>query len=184
MRIAFAAAGIAATGLVAAGVIVIAAEAETTSTSSPPVSAPLRTVGVQGVATEPVTSTASAEAATTVYRQAMAAAIADGQAKAQFLAEKAGATLGPVQSIGEGGGYISCPEGVEYQGGQPDFGSAASGGPVFAGAVRAPSAAKGGATPTVHRAPAKHHRKRRSARKAAVESCTLSTQVALSYQLG
>jgi hypothetical protein len=179
MRIAFVAAGIAATGLVAAGVLVIAAEAETTGTSTPAATAPPRTVSVQGVANEPVASTASAEAATTVYRQAMAAAIVDGQAKAQFLAEKTGATLGQVQSIGEGGGYISCPEGVEYQGGQPDFGSGSSAGPVFAGAVRAPVAAHGRA-PTVHKA--KH--RRHAAKKSAAEACTLSTQVALVYQLG
>lgn len=181
MRIAIAAAGMAATGLVAAGVLVMAAEAETTTTSTtPPASAPLRTVSVQGVASEPLDSTASAEAATAVYRQAMAAAIGDGQAKARFLAEKAGATVGQVQSVGEGGGYIQCPEGEEYQGAQPDFGSGA---PVFAGAVSAP--AVGRATPTLHKAkkaPAKH-RKRHSAKKAAAESCTLSTQVALVYQL-
>ena len=179
MRIATAAAGMAATGLVAGGVLVMAAKAETPATSAP-ASAPQRTVSVQGVASEPLTSTASAEAATTVYRQAMAGAIGDGQAKAQFLAEKAGATLGAVQSIGEGGGNIQCPEGVEYQGGQPDFGSATS------GIVVAPLAA-GRATPTIHKAPARRpppkHRKRHTAKKSAAESCTLSTQVALAYQL-
>jgi hypothetical protein len=179
MRIAFVVAGLAATVLVAGGVIVMTAGAETTPT--PPASAPLRTVSVQGVAKEPVDSAASAEAATAVYRQAMAAAIGDGQAKAQFLAEKAGATLGQVQSIGEGGGYIQCPEGEEYQGGQPDFGSGV--GEVFS-AVSAPAAR---ATPTVHKAPAKKPpakpHKRHTAKKAAAEPCTLSTQVALVYQL-
>jgi hypothetical protein len=173
MRIAIAVAGMAATGLVAGGVLVMAASAETTSTPAP--TPALRTVSVQGVASEPLTSTASVETATTVYRQAMAAAILDGQAKAQFLAEKAGTTLGQAQNIGEGGGYISCPEGVEYQGGQPDFGSGSSD-------VVAPLA-ESRAAPTVHRVPAKKPRKRRSARKAAAESCTLSTQVALIYQL-
>jgi hypothetical protein len=182
MRIPVAIAGLAAAGLAAGGVIVMAAEAETTTTSTPTASTPLRTVSVQGVASEPLDSAASAETATTVYRQAMAAAILDGQAKAQFLAEKATVTLGQVQSIGEGGGSISCPEGVEYVGGQPDFGSGASVAPVFAGAVRAP-VAKGHATPTVGKAPVKHHKRRHSARKSAAESCTLSTQVALVYQL-
>jgi hypothetical protein len=178
MRIAFAVAGLAATGLVAGGVIVMTAGAETTPT--PPASAPVRTVSVQGVANEPIDSAASAEAATAVYRQAMAAAIGDGQAKAQFLAEKAGATLGQVHSIGEGGGYIQCPEGEEYRGAQPDFGSGVS--QVFAGAVNAPAARPGRATPTVHKAPSKHH-KRHAAKKSAAESCTLSTQVALVYEL-
>lgn len=182
MRIPFAIAGMAAAGLVAGGVIVMAAEAETTTTSTPAASAPLRTVSVQGVANEPLDSAASAETATTVYRQAMAGAIVDGQAKAQFLAEKTTATLGQVQSISEGGGSISCPEGIEYVGGQPDFGSGASVAPVFAGAVQAP-VAKGHAPPTVGKAPAKHRRRRHSAKKSATESCTLSTQVALVYQL-
>jgi hypothetical protein len=179
MKIAIAAAGMAATGLVAGGVLVMAAKAETPSTSTTPASAPLRTVSVQGVANEPLDSAASAEAATTVYRQAMAAAILDGQAKAQFLAEKAGAAVGQVQSIGEGGGYIQCPEGVEYQGGQPDFGSG-SGISVVEGAV-SPPATRG--APTVHKAAKKHRKRHGSAKQAAAESCTLSTQVALVYQL-
>jgi len=182
MRIATAAAGMAATGLLAGGVLVMAAKAETTTTATVPASPPLRTVSVQGVASEPLASTASAEAATAVYRQAMAAAIGDGQAKAQFLAEKVDATLGQAQSIGEGGGYIQCPEDEEYQGAQPDFGSGAS---LVAGAV-APAAA-GRATPTIHKAPAKKthsdHHKRHSAKKAAAEPCTLSTQISLIYQL-
>lgn len=180
MRIATAAAGMAATGLLAGGALVMTAKAETsptTATASPP----LRTVSVQGVASAPVDPAASAAIATAAYRQAMAAAIADGQSKAQFLAEKTSATLGAVQSIGEGGGDIQCPEGVEYQGAQPDFGSN-SGVRVFAAA---PMAA--GRAPTAHRAPARRppvkRRKKHSAKKAAAESCTLSTQVALVYQL-
>ena len=43
-------AGMAATGLLAGGVLVLAAEAETTSSSTPATSAPLRTVSVEGVA--------------------------------------------------------------------------------------------------------------------------------------
>lgn len=180
MRIPIVVAGMAATGLLAGGVLVLAAEAETTSSSTPQTTAPLRTVSVQGVATAPVISTASAEAATAAYRQGMAAAIADGQAKAQYLAEKSGATLGQVQSIGEGGGYIQCPEGVEYEGAQPDFGS---GGPVFEAGAVAPAARSG--APTVHKvAKTQHHHKRHSAKKSAAASCTLSTQVALVYQLG
>ncbi len=171
----------AAAGLLAGGVLVLAAEAETTSSSTPQTTAPLRTVSVEGVAKAPVATTASSETAIAAYRQARAGAIADGQAKAQFLAEKAGATLGQVQSIAEGSGYVQCPEGVEYEGAQPDFGS---GGSVLertavAPAVAAPVSSK------AHKAkpPAKHH-KRRTAKKSAAESCTVSTQVALVYQLG
>jgi hypothetical protein len=180
MRIPIVVAGMVATGLVAGGVLVLAAEAETSTTSTPPASAPLRTVSVQGVAVAPVASSASAETAIAAYRQAMAAATADGKAKAQFLAEKSDATLGQVQSIGEGNGYIQCPEGVEYEGAQPDFGSGA---PVVAAPI-----AVGRVTPRLRKAhvtqPPAKHRKRHSARKATAASCTLSTQVALIYQLG
>jgi hypothetical protein len=170
----------AATGLLAGGVLVLAAEAETTSSSTPQTSAPLRTVSVEGVAKTPIAVAASSEAAITAYRQAMAAAITDGQAKAQFLAEKAGGTLGQVQSIAEGNGYIQCPGEVEYEGAQPDFGSGSIlERPAVAPAAAAPALAK------AHKAkpPAKHH-KRRTAKKSAAESCTVSTQVALVYQLG
>ncbi len=183
MRIAFVVAGLAATVLVAGGVIVMTAGAETTPT--PPASAPVRTVSVQGVANEPIDSAASAEAATTVYRQAMAAAITDGQAKAQFLAEKAGTTLGQVHSIGEGGGDIQCPENDEYQGAQPDFGSAIG---ELVG-VASPPVAAGRATPTVHKTPAakppvKHHRRHSAKKSEAEPPCILSTQIALVYELG
>ena len=134
------------------------------------------------MATAPVTSTASAEAATAAYRQAMAAAITDGQAKAQFLAEKAGATLGQVQSIGEGGGYIQCPEGVEYEGAQPDFGSAEA--RCSRRHPRPRREAPAQRRRSTKRPPKANTTKRHSARKSAAESCTLSTQVALVYQLG
>lgn len=181
MRTPVAVAGIVGAVVLAGAVMVFAAEAETTGSSTPQTSAPMRTVSVEGVATVSVASAASAEAAIAAYRQAMAAAIADGQGKAQFLAEKAGATVGQVQSIGEGGGYISCASGVEYEGAQPDFG--ASRGPVFA-ASAAPTS-KGSVAPVAVHKPTKHHRRRRrGAKKAAAESCTLSAEVALSYQMG
>jgi len=181
MRIVIAASTAAATGLIAAGVLGVAG-AETTTTTATPAIAPLRTVSVQGVATEPIEQTASAAAATAVYRQGMADAVTDGQAKAQFLAGKAGATLGPVQDIGEGGGYISCPgEGPgagEYEGGQPDFGSA---GPIGTVAPRA-----GASRPVARTKPSAGRPKRRkrvTAKKASATTCTLSTQVSLVYAL-
>jgi hypothetical protein len=146
-------------------------------------------VSVQGVATEPIEQSANATKATTVYRQGMADAISDGQAKAQFLASKAGVTLGAVQSIVEGGGYIGCTSSEEssndeYQGAQPDFGSpgSAASGPV----LNAPRAV-GKATPGVRKPAAKHGKKKRKgplAKHASVTSCTLSTQVSLVYTLG
>jgi hypothetical protein len=177
MRILIAAAAVATSALVAAGALGVAG-ADTTPAPAPTSVLP-RTVSVQGVASAPVASEASVATATAAYRQAMASAVADGQSKAQFLAEKAGAALGAVQSIGEGGGYISCPGEEEYQGGQPDFGSA-GGGETFAAA---PSVAGATVRHPAVRKPAAKHRKRHTAKQATAESCTLSTQVALAYLL-
>jgi hypothetical protein len=163
-------------GLVFANMLgVAAAEAPTTSTT-----APVRTIGVEGVATVPVAQGANRATATTAYREGMAAALADGQSKAEFLAGKAGVTLGSVQSIAEGGGSISCSGGVEseyveYQGEQPDFGQTnESVSPVEAAAPRAA---------TVHKPAAKRRKKHPAAKKATAGSCTLSTQVSLAYAI-
>jgi hypothetical protein len=188
-------ASIAATvGLIAAGLLGVAGAAETTSTSTTTTTttvtstatpspttlstAPPRTVAVQGVATEPVEISASAATATAVYRQAMAGAIADGQTKAQYLAAKAGATLGAVQSIAEGGGYIGCSGDLEYQGEQPDFGSSAAPGNFVAAPVTS--------RPARPVKPARRPKggKHRSAKRAgAVAPCKLSTQVSLVFAL-
>ena len=163
-----------AAGLVAANMIgVAAAEAPTTT--------PVRTVSVQGVATVPIAQGASLAAATAVYRQGMAVAVADGQSKAEFLAGKVGATLGSVQSIAEGGGSIDCTGGeesgyVEYQGEQPDFGSPTQTVTPLRAAA-APSTAVG--KPAV-----KHHKKKHhAAKKASATACTLSTQVSLVFAI-
>ena len=164
-------------GLAVANMLgVAAAEAPPTRTTTP-----VRTINVEGVATVPVTQGANRATATTAYREAMAAALADGQSKAEFLASKAGVTLSLVQSIAEGGGSISCTGGaeseyVEYQGEQPDFGSTdASVSPIEAAA--APRA-------TVVRKPAAKRRKKHpTAKKASVAGCALSTQVSLAYAI-
>ena len=182
MRLVIPAATVTTVSLITAGLLGVAsAEAPTTSTPPP-------TVSVQGVATEPIEQSATLATATAVYRQGMADAISDGQAKAQFLASKAGVTLGPVQSIVEGGGYISCTSSEEssndeYLGAQPDFGS--PGGGVSAPALSTPRAVTK-ATPGVRKPAAKHGRKNRrkpSAKQASATTCTLSTQVSLAYTL-
>jgi hypothetical protein len=164
-------------GLVFANMLgVAAAEAPTTSTT-----APVRTISVEGVATVPVAQGANRATATTAYREGMAAALADGQSKAEFLASKAGVTLSSVQSIAEGGGSISCTAGpeseyVEYEGEQPDFGSSdQSVSPIEAAA--APRAT------TVRKPTAKRRKKNATAKKASAGSCTLSTQVSLAYAI-
>lgn len=161
-------------GLFAANMLGVAI-AETTT--NPPV----RTVSVQGVATVPIGQHDSAEAATAVYRQALASAVSDGQSKGTFLAEKVGATLGAAESVAEGGGYINCTGGeaeyAEYEGGQPDFGS----GPQSSSVAAAPGLAS--AAP-VRRAKARRLKHRRpKAKKAMAASCTLSAQVSLVYTI-
>jgi hypothetical protein len=181
MRIVFAASTVAIAGLIAAGVLGVAgAETPPSTTVGGPLASLPRTVGVQGVAREAIDQNASAVQATAVYRQGMADAMADGLAKTQFLVGKAGVTLGPVQSIAEGGGYIGCTGESEYQGEQPDFGSAMTFGPAVG--VSAPSAQRlGTARPPAIKRP--RHRRHHSAKKASTGTCTLSTQLSLAYAL-
>jgi hypothetical protein len=175
VRIAIAASAAATAGLVAAGMLGVA-------TAEAPTSTPTRTVSVEGVAIEAIGQSATAAAATAVYRQGMTDAVSDGLAKAQFLASKVGATLGAAQSVVEGGGYISCVGEAEYLGEQPDFGS--PGVSIPQSGVTAP-AVRRAAGPAVGRPLAKHRRARKSpkAKKATASTCSLSTQVSLSYLL-
>jgi hypothetical protein len=150
-----------------------------------PTGTPVRTVSVGGVAKVAIAQGADAAAATAVYRQGMAAAVSDGQSKAAFLASKAGVTLGSLQSMVEGGGYIGCTgsgetEYAEYQGEQPDFASPAESG---GGPVRLVAGAKAPANaPSVRRPSAKRHKRTApSAKKAGAPGCTLTAEVTLVY---
>jgi hypothetical protein len=169
-----------AAGLFAANMLGVAvAEAPTTAT-------PLRTISVEGVATVPIGRYDSTAAATTVYREAMASAVSDGQSKAVFLAGKAGATLGIVQSVAEGGGYITCSGSeesgyAEYEGEQPDFGTAPQPGVAAPVAASTPSKGVARVTPKAKSKPTK--RKHPKAKKAAAVTCTLTAQVSLAYAL-
>jgi hypothetical protein len=174
---------VAITAAAATTVALLAASTLGVASAEAPIASPVRTVSVQGVAIVPIAQGANVAAATAVYRQGMAAAVTDGQAKAEFLAGKAGATLGGVQSISEDGGYISCTggeesAGVEYQGEQPDFGSPA----VSVSPVRVSA---GVAAPAVHKPAVKHRKPRKgpTAKPAIATTCTLSTQVALVYAI-
>jgi uncharacterized protein YggE len=172
---------IAATMAVAAGLLIAnmlgVASAEAPSTS------PIRTVGVEGVATAHIAQGANKAEATAIYREGMASAIADGLSKAEFLASKTGATLGSVQSIAEGGGSIDCTgvgaesdEYAQYEGEQPDFGFSSE-------SVGVAVPAEAAATPVIHKPAAKHRKKKHTAKAASAANCTLSTQVSLVYVL-
>ncbi|MEA2313964.1 MAG: hypothetical protein QOI03_656 [Solirubrobacteraceae bacterium] len=170
MRIAIASTTAAAAAFAASAILGVASAEAPTSTS-------LRTVSVQGVASAPISQQANLGEANAAYRQAMTAAVADGKSKAESLATAAAATLGAVQNIAEGGGYVNCPagegetEGNGYQGIQPDFGAG----------VAIPGVRAGAAVPL--RAPARTHRRRKHvvAKKAAGVSCVVYAQVGLSY---
>jgi hypothetical protein len=167
MRLALTATVAAAVALVAAGVLGVAV-------AEGPSSSPPRTVSVQGVAMESIDRSASASVATAVYRRGMTDAISDGASKAQFLASKAGANLGAVQSIVEDGGYISCVGETEYLGEQPDFGSPG---------VSLPGASVRAAPQVRKLATRRRHHNTPAAKKANVSTCTLSTEVSLAYLL-
>jgi hypothetical protein len=174
---------IAVTITVAAGLF--AANMLGVAVAEAPTGTPLRTVSVQGTATVPIGQGDSGAAATAVYREGMAGAVADGQSKAAFLAGKLSATLGAVQSLAEGGGYINCtggPEGgyAEYEGEQPDFGYAPQPGIASPLAAAAPKTARR----VTHGAARRHaRRKKPTAKKATAISCKLTAQVSLVYTI-
>lgn len=168
----------AAVALVAASMIGVAAAEAPTAT------VPVRTVSVAGVASVPIPQAAPQAEADAVYRQGMAAALGDAQGKAEFLAGKAGVTLGAVQSITEDGGSISCRAEeaeayAEYEGEQPDFGS----GLAVASVAPEAAARTGAAKPAVKKARKKRPKKRPMAKKATAGSCKLEAQVSLTYAI-
>jgi hypothetical protein len=173
MRSAIAAVLAVAAGLVVANMLGVAAAEAPTGTT------PVRTVSVEGVATVPIAQNANLETADAVYRQGMAAAMSDGQNKAEFLAAKAGVALGVVQSVVEDGGWINCTGGeesnyAEYLGAQPDFGT----GRTVVSPYAATSAPAARTAPTVHRT-----KKRPVAKKASAATCTLNAQISLVYAI-
>jgi len=148
-------------------------------------------VSVQGVASVPIAQTANAAEATAVYRTAMAAAIADGKSKAEFLTSSVGGSLGPAQIVTEDGGSIGCTAagetypGAEYLGEQPDFGYGSSVGVLQSVTAPETAAAKTVAPSKPKPVAVKHHtrHKKHKAKKATAVSCKLSTQVGLSYAI-
>jgi hypothetical protein len=175
MRILIGASLAAAAGLATAGVLGVASAEGPTATTTPQ-----RTVNVQGVATESIDQHASSATAIAVYHQGLVDAVADGLGKAQLLAGKVGASLGPAQTVVEGGSFISCVGSGEYEGAQPDFGSS--------GISVASAPAAGGARPlgNARRPSVRRRRPHRvpGAKTASGGACTLSTQVSLVYPLG
>jgi hypothetical protein len=169
--------------VLASAVGLFAASMLGTAVAEAPTGTPLRTISVQGIANLPVAQNDSAAAATAVYRESMAGAVADGQSKAAFLAGKVGATLASVQSVVEDGGYITCTSDTEssyaeYEGEQPDFGSGPQ--PGFT----APAAAPAKSPSATQRAkPRRTKSKHPVAKKAASATCTLTAQVSLVYTI-
>jgi hypothetical protein len=177
MRSAIAATAVVAAGLFAANMLGVAVAEAPTGT-------PLRTISVQGIGTARIGQFDNATAATAVYREGAASAIADGQSKAAFLASKVGATLGVPESVIEEGGYIECAgaQEDEYEGEQPDFGSAplpsSSSVPIVG---TSPAKESSSVTRTLKRKRSKP--KHPKAKKAGVAACTLTARVSLVYPI-
>jgi hypothetical protein len=171
------------TGVVAA---IVAGMLGVASGEGPAGSTAARTLSVEGVGTVPIGVADTAAQATGVYREGMAKALTDGQAKAAFLAEKSGAPLGAVLSIVEDGGGIECTgssqgEGYpEYEGEQPDFGYGRA--PSSASTPES-TATKGLSAPAVSHRP-KVKRKHHKAHKAMATRCNLTANVSAVYALG
>jgi hypothetical protein len=179
------------TAVLAAVAALVIANMIGTAVAEAPTTTTLRTVSVEGIGSQPIAQNADAATATGVYRQAMAAAVTDGQAKAEFLTGRVGATLGAAQTITEDGGGIECNSGAgeeegwePYQGEQPDFGSARNAGQVLS-STTSPAAASSPSS-TVKRTSAKRHRKHKRpvAKKATAPGCKLTAQVSLAYLMG
>jgi hypothetical protein len=177
------------TAVLAAVAALVIANMIGTAVAEAPTTTTLRTVSVEGIGTQPIAQNADAATATGVYRQAMAAAVTDGQSKAEFLTGKVGATLGAPQTITEDGGGIECSSGGEegwepYQGEQPDFGSARNAGQVLSSTAAPPAA--NSPSSAVKRTSAKRHRKHKRpvAKKATAPGCKLTAQVSLAYLMG
>jgi len=171
--------------VVVAGGLVLSGMLGVASAEAPTSPAPTPTVSVDGVATVPLAQGANQATATAAYRAAMGAALEDGHTKAEYLASKAGVTLGNVQSIVEGDGSIECksavgegePAYVEYEGERPDFGSRAS-------VVAPDAAAESRAAQTVRPDRKKKKKKKKpTAKPATAATCTLGTDVALAYAI-
>jgi Protein of unknown function (DUF541) len=180
------------TAVLAAVAALVIANMIGTAVAEAPTTTTLRTVSVEGIGTQPIAQNADAATATGVYRQAMAAAVSDGQAKAEFLTGKVGATLGAAQTIAEDGGEIECSSGGEegwesYKGEQPDFGSARTAGQVLS-STASPTAASSPEkeASSVKRTTSKRHRKHKRpvAKKATAPGCKLTAQVSLAYVMG
>ena len=144
-----------------------------------------RSVSVQGVGVVPIGAEDTAAQATAVYREGIAKALADGQAKAAFIAEKAGGALGAAVSIVEDGGYIECSSPgsgyASYEGEQPDFGYGRT--PVTAAAPEGLATSKGtSSAPSVSHRPKVKRRHR--AKKATAAHCNLTANVSVVYGLG
>jgi hypothetical protein len=177
------------TAVLAAVAALVIANMLGTAVAEAPTTTTLRTVSVEGIGTQPIAQNADAATATGVYRQAMAAAVVDGQSKAEFLTGKVGATLGAAQTVTEDGGGIECSSGGEegwesYKGEQPDFGSARNAGQVLSSTPAPPAASS--PSSAVKRTSAKRHRKHRRpvAKKATAAGCKLTAQVSLAYIMG
>lgn len=183
--------------LIAAGLAVTAAGLAllgVAAAEGPAGSGSPRVIDVEGVGVVPIPAKATAAQATAVYREGQAKALSDGQAKAQFIAEREGVALGvPVTTV-EDGGSIECSGWVEgegyshyvsYEGEQPDFGVArlTSSGSSSQNAV-APMATAAPSKSVVRRPKGKH--KRHTAKKAAASapSCNLTAEISLAYALG
>jgi hypothetical protein len=177
------------TAVLAAVAALVIANMIGTAVAEAPTTTTLRTVSVEGIGTQPIAQNADAATATGVYRQAMAAAVVDGQSKAEFLTGKVGATLGAAQTVTEDGGGIECSSGGEegwepYKGEEPDFGSARNAGQVLSSTAAPPAASS--PSSAVKRTSAKRHRrhKRPVAKKATAAGCKLTAQVSLAYIMG
>jgi uncharacterized protein YggE len=174
---------IATAALVIASTLGVAAAEAPTSATPPP-----HVLSVGGAGRAPIAADAEQTAADAAYHQALTAAVEDGKGKAQLLAQDAGATLGEVEDVIEGGGGVNCisPEAeygyAPYEGAEPDFGSGAES--VVSGASLPEAASSVSSSPRpVTKKKKKKKKKHPPAKAASAATCTVTAHVTLVYSL-
>jgi hypothetical protein len=177
---------IVAAAVTAVALVVVFAVA---SAEGPAGSGSQRVIDVEGVGVVPIGAKATSAQATAVYREGQAKALADGQSKAQFIAEHEGVALGVPLTTVEDGGSIECSGVVEvegfsryapYEGEQPDFGVARLTSSGSGSAAPAPAAAPAVSGKSVVRRPKGKHK----AKKASATDCNLTAELTLAYAAG
>lgn len=160
-----------------------AALATTGGTASADTGTQPRTIATAGAGNTTVPRTAGQGAVDAAYRQALSQAIDDARRKADFLAQKIGATLAREQTVTEDEGFVDCGDDEQSVGGAgqqrgasaPADSGASVGGQTH-GRLRLPPLPKPKPKP-------KRHKRHKTVKRAVTSTCMVSANVSVTYAL-